>query len=179
MLYTTIDSYAEATGATAHTASRRMKDLAFRVPSGSKGRRSYPLAAAVQTFRPREIDAGAVPAIAQSAHRLSDTLYVESEMLPAARAFAEWLPDPRMRSRLLHIRNAFSIAVGNSPLCTPSVVRALEPLKSLWALNADVTRFILAGATPPDVDKLAPAFAVSCNEALLENYYDSLMEIAA
>lgn len=174
MLYTTIDTYAQAAGVCDDTAGRRLKHVAYRSPSRASGRRFYPVAAAVMTLKQREIAAGAIPALVDSSGILGTALYIEAEMLPTAIALSEWLPDEAMRARLREMHAAFVGAVANSPLCTPTVVRALEPLKTLFVLNKDVTSYVLTGDGRPDVADLAPAFAVSCNDALLERQYAAL-----
>lgn len=184
MIYTTQADYAEAIDGAVETAGRRLKHVAYRSPSRASGRRFYPVGAAVMTLKQREIAAGAIPALVDSSGILGTALYIEAEMLPTAIEFAEWLPEEAMRARLREMNAAFVGAVANSPLCTPTVVRALEPLKTLFVLNKDVTSYVLTGESRPDVSDLAPAFAVSCNDALLEQKYavltasDAMMEAA-
>lgn len=174
MIYTTQADYAEAIGGAVETAGRRLKHVAYRSPSRASGRRFYPVAAAVMTLKQREIDAGAIPALVDSAGILGTALCIEAEMLPTAIDLAEWLPSEAMRARLREMNAAFVGAVANSPLCTPTVVRALEPLKSLFVLNKDVTAYVLTGDGSPDVADLAPAFAVSNNDAVLERQFAAL-----
>ena len=126
------------------------------------------------TLKQREIDARAIPALVDSAGILGTGLYIESEMLPTAIDLVEWLPSEAMRARLREMSGEFIGGVANSPLCTPTVVRALEPLKALFVLNKDVTAYVLTGDGRPDVADLAPAFAVSNNDALLERQYAAL-----
>lgn len=174
MIYTTQSAYADAIGGVVETAGRRLRDVSYRSPTRSSGRRYYPLAAAVMTLKPREIEAGAIPALVDSAQTLGSELYIESEMLPVALDLAEWFPAEAMRARLREMNAAFVGAVANSPLCTPTVVRALEPLKTLFVLNKDVTAYVLTGEGRPDVADLSPAFAISNNDALLERQYAAL-----
>ena len=169
-MYITIETYAAATGTSEATASRRLKGVAYRIPSRERGRRHYHLAAAVQTLKGKEVDAGAVKALTTSARDLfGHDLYVEPEALPLAREFAEWLPT-EARDRLRAAQNAFVVGVSDSRLCTPTIVRNLLPLRELFALCPPVLAWVLTGGAPPDVHNLAPAFAVSNNCAALDHH---------
>lgn len=170
-MYTTIESYAAATGTSDATASRRLKGVAYRIPSRERGRRYYHLAAAIQTLKAKEIDSGAVKALAASVRDLfGHDLYVEPEALPLAREFAEWLPTEAMRDRLRAAQNAFVVGVSDSRMCTPTIVRNLPPLRELFALCPPVLAWVLTGGAPPDAHSLAPAFAVSNNCAALDHH---------
>jgi len=164
-LYVTIDSYCAAAGVCADTAGRRLAGVQYRVPPRERGRKYFPLAGAVMTLKRREIDAG-VCALVQAAVRLDDDLYIEPDALPLAREFADWLPADA-RDRLRSAQNAFVVAVANSRLCTPSIVQNLGPLRELFALCPPVLAWVLIGGTPPDIDHIAPAFAVSNNSPAL------------
>ncbi|WOI29131.1 hypothetical protein [Sulfitobacter dubius] len=177
-MYITIESYAAATGTSEATASRRLKGVAYRIPYRERGRRYYHLAAAVQTIKAKEIDSGAVKALTESARDLfGHDMHVEPEASPLARAFAEWLPSKAMRDRLLAAQNAFVMGVGDSRMCTPTIVRNLPPLRELFALCPPVMAWVLTGGTPPDAQGLAPAFAVSNNCAAL-NHHTNMQEAA-
>jgi hypothetical protein len=178
LLYTTTDYYCAATGVCPTTAGRRLTETPFRLPSLSRGRRFYPLAAALQTLRKRENDAGAIESLVRTSRTLSDDLYIEPDALPLAHSFSEWLPAPAMRDRLRSIQNALVVAVANSRLCTPTIVRNLDALRQLFPLNPDAMRWILVRGDAPDVDNLGPAFAVACNDTALDIYTTSLKEVA-
>ncbi|MFG6604712.1 MULTISPECIES: hypothetical protein [unclassified Sulfitobacter] len=169
-MYTTIESYAAATSTSKATASRRLKGVAYRIPSRERGRRYYHLAAAIQTLKGKEVDEGVVKALTVSARDLfGHDLYVEPEALPLARAFAEWLPSEAMRDRLRAAQNAFVMGVGDSRMCAPTIVRNLPPLRELFALYPTVLAWVLTGGASPDAHGLAAAFAVSNNCAALDN----------
>lgn len=171
-MYITAEQYARAAEVSEATASRRLKGLPYRIPTKARGRRWYPLAAAVQTLKAKEIDAGACEALAEGAKDLHGRdLYVEAEALPMAQAVAEWLPTESMCTRLWTAQNAFVVAVANSRLCTPAIVRNLTPLRDLFALCPPVLAWVLTGENVPDVDHIAPAFAVASNEAALDQYH--------
>lgn len=178
-MYITIKDYCAATGVSDATASRRLKGLPYCFATRRRGRRGYPLPAAVITLKRKEIDAGAAQALAQAARDLHGRdLYIEAGALPMAREFAEWLPDNGMRDRLRRAQNAFVVAVANSRLCSPSIVRNLTPLRDLFALCPTVLAWVLRGGSPPDIDAIAPAFAVASNDAALEQYHTNLQEVA-
>lgn len=177
-MYITIETYARVMGICKTTAGRRLSGAPFRIPTKERGQHYYPLAAAVMTLTPSEVQAGAIGLLAASARLLNDDLYIEPEALSAAQNFAAWLPIPEMRNRLARMQMAFVTAVANSPLCTPTIVASLEPLKALFALNADVSRYVLVGGPVPNVDALAPAFAISNNSALLDQHAAELLEAA-
>jgi hypothetical protein len=169
-LYITIRNYACATGTSEATASRRLK-AASHAASGKRGRLYYHLAAAVQTLKYKEIEAGAVVALAASARDLiGHELYVEAKALPLARSFEAWLPNETMRDRLRAAQNAFVMGVGDSRLCAPTIVCNLSPLSELFALCPPVLAWVLIGGTPPDAHGLAPAFAVSNNCTALDHH---------
>ncbi len=177
-MYITIATYADIVGVCKTTASRRLSGSPFRIPTKENGRHYYPLAAAVMTLAASEIEAGVIGRLAASARLLNDDLHIEPEALSAAQNFAQWLPSPEMRNRLARAQSAFVVSVANSPLCTPTIVASLEPLKALFALNADVSRYVLIGGPVPNVEALAPAFAISNNTALLELHAAALLEAA-
>ncbi|MCA0906259.1 hypothetical protein LCM27_07610 [Ruegeria marisrubri] len=177
-MYVTLSAYADIVGVCKTTASRRLSGAPFRIPTKENGRHYYMLTAAVMALTPSEIEAGAIGRLAGSARLLNDELYIEPEALSAAQDFAQWLPSSEMRSRLARVQSAFVVAVANSPLCTATVVASLEPLRALFALNADVTRYVLVGGPIPNVDALAPAFAISNNSALLNQHAAELLEAA-
>ncbi|WP_417676721.1 hypothetical protein [Pseudodonghicola sp.] len=178
-MHVTIENYCAATGVCAETTGRRLQAVPYRVPERRGAyRKLFPLAAAAMTLKRREIDAGAVAELGRSARPLNNDLYVEPEALPMAREFADWLPDPAMRARLRAAQNSFTVAVANSRLCTPTIVSNLDPLRDLFALCPQVTRWVLAGGTPPDVDHIGPAFAVTNNSAALSLYTNKMMEAA-
>lgn len=178
-MYITIDNYACAADVSEATASRRLADVPFRIPTRARGRKFFPLAAAVQTLKAKEIDAGACEALAGAAQDLHGRdLYVEAEALPMAQAFAEWLPTEGMRNRLRTVQNAFVVAVANSRLCSPTIVRNLTPLRELFALCPPLLAWVLTGADAPDVEHIAPAFAVASNEAALDHTPMTMQEAA-
>ncbi len=177
-MYITIATYSDIVGVCKTTVSRRLSGAPYRIPTKENGRHYYTLAAAVTTLKPSEVKAGVIGLLAASARLLNDDLYVEPEALSAAQDFAQWLPSPEMRNRLARVQSAFVVAVANSPLCTPTIVGSLEPLKALFALNADVSRYVLVGGPVPNVDALAPAFAISNNGALLDQRAAELLEAA-
>jgi len=177
-VYTTIEQYASAADVSEATASRRLKGETYRIPTKARGRRYYHLAAAVQTLKRREIDAGAVCTLVQAAVRLDDDLYIGPEALSLAREFADWLPEPVMRDRLRMAQNAFVVAVANSRLCTPAIVQNLGPLRELFVLCPPVLSWVLIGGTPPDIDHIAPAFAVANNSPSLGLYTEQMKEAA-
>lgn len=167
-MYIKIEDYCAASGVSTATAGRRLAGVPFRIPTRARGRKFFPLAAAVQTLRAKEIDAGACEALAGAAQDLhGGDLYVEAEALPMAQAFAEWLPTEDMCNRLRTAQNTFVVAVANSRLCSPTIVRNLTPLRELFALCPPVLAWVLTSADAPDVDAIAPAFAVASNEAAL------------
>lgn len=176
-LYIKIEDYCAATGVSTATARRRLADVLFRIPTRGRGQRYYHLAAAVQTLKAKEIDAGAVEMLANAARILDDHLYIESAAMPLAQSFADWLSGA-MLDRAHRAQAAFVVAVANSRLCTPSIVRNLDPLKALFLLNPDVLRWIFAGVAAPAIDALAPAFAVACNENALTLYTNNILEAA-
>ncbi|KZY47592.1 hypothetical protein A3731_07825 [Roseovarius sp. HI0049] len=178
-MYTTIEQYARAAGVSDATASRRLADVPFRIPTRGRGRKHFPLAAAVMTLKGKEVDAGAAERLAQAACDLHGRdLYVEAEFLPMARDFAEWLPTEVMRNRLRTAQNSFVVAVANSRLCSPTIVRNLTPLRELFALCPPVLAWVLRGGEAPDVDGIAPAFAVASNEGTLDQYHINMKEAA-
>ena len=174
-MYIKIEDYCDATGVSTATAGRRLSDVPFRIPTRAGGRKHFPLAAAVMTLKAKEVDAGACEALAQVACDLHGRdLYVEAEALPMAQAFAEWLPTEAMRNRLRTAQNSFVVAVANSRLCSPTIVRNLTPLRELFALCPPVLSCVLRGGEAPDVDHIAPAFAVASNEGTLDQYHTNL-----
>ena len=174
-MYITIKNYGCATGTSEATASRRLKDAACHAASGERGRLYYHLAAAAQTLKRKEIDAGAVVALTASARdQIGHELYVEAKALPLARGFAEWLPNESMRDRLRAAQNAFVMGVGDSRMCTPTIVCNLSPLRELFALCPPVLAWVLTGGSPPDAHGLAPAFAVSNNCTALDHHTNML-----
>lgn len=177
-MHITLDGYAAVCGIDPSTAGRRLAHAPFRQPKRSHGRKFFALAAALLTLTPHEIAEGAIPAMVRASERLSKDEYLEPEALPMARDFASWLPDPAMQTRARGGQNAFVVAVANSKLCTPAIVENLEALRDLFVLNQQVTRWILLGGGPPDVDKLAPAFAVANNDSRLAMYTPELKEAA-
>ena len=176
-MHITNDNYCAATGVCPTTAGRRLADVPYLMPTRERGRRYYHLAAAVQTLKGKEIDAGAVEMLANAARVLDDHLYIESAAIPMAQDFADWLSGA-MLDRARRAQAAFVVAVANSRLCTPSIVRNLDPLKALFLLNPDVLRWIFAGVAAPAFDALAPAFAVACNENALALYTNNILEAA-
>jgi hypothetical protein len=130
------------------------------------------------TLKGKEVDSGACEALAKAAKDLhGKDLYVEAEALGMAQSFAEWLPTEAMRNRLRTAHDAFVVAVANSRLCSPTIVRNLEPLKTLFALCPPVLAWVLRGGEVPDIDAIAPAFAVASNEGTLDHHIN--MELAA
>jgi hypothetical protein len=177
-LYVTTDNYCAATGVSSATAGRRLADIPFRIPTQARGRKYFPLAAAVMTLKGKEVDAGAYEALAEAASDLHGRdLYVEAEALPMAHVFAEWLPTVA-RNRLRSAQNSFVVAVANSRLCSPTIVRNLTPLRELFALCPPVLAWVLTGKNAPDVDAIAPVFAVASNEPALDLYMKKLNEAA-
>lgn len=171
-MYITIDTYCAATGVSAATAGRRLADVPFRIPTRARGRKFFPLAAAVTTLKYKESHAGAAQALAEGARDLfGHDLYIEPESLPMARSFAAWLPEPVMRERLEMALSDFVVTVAHSPLCSPSIVRNITPLRDLYAICPPIMRWIICGGAVPDTDSIAPAFAVASNEAALDQYH--------
>lgn len=174
-MYTTIEIYATAADLHEESAGRRLRDVAYRIPAHSRGRKHFHLAAALPTLKRRDIDAGVPAKLARMAVNLDgEGLYIEPEALPLALDFAEWLPTADMRDRLRAARNAFTIAVANSRLCSPTIVQNLDPLRELFALCPPVMKWILTGGTPPDIDAMGPAFAVASNCATLNLFTENL-----
>lgn len=176
-MHITIDNYCAATGVCPTTAGRRLADVPYLMPSRERGRRYYHLAAAVQTLKGKEIDAGAVEMLANAARVLDDHLYIESAAMPLAQSFADWLSGA-MLDRARRAQAGFVVAVANSRLCTPSIVRNLDALKALFVLNPEVLRWIFAGGDVPAIEALAPAFAVACNENALALCTNNILEAA-
>jgi len=171
-VYITIEDYCAATGVSTATAGRRLADVPFRIPTRGRGRKHFPLAGAVMTLKAKEVDSGAAEALAGAAKDLHGRdLYVEAEALPMAQAFAEWLPSEAMRNRLRTAQNAFVVAVANSRLCSPTIVRNLTALRELFALCPPMLVWVLRGGEAPDIDGIAPAFAVASNEGTLDQYH--------
>ncbi|SFQ56497.1 hypothetical protein SAMN05421853_11093 [Roseivivax halotolerans] len=171
-MYISTEEYADAASVSDATAFRRLKGLPYRIPTRGRGRKHFPLAAAVMTLKGKEVDSGAVDALTEAARDLfGHDLYIEPEALPMAHSFAEWLPSETMRARLRAAQNFFTVAVANSRLCTPAIVRNLSPLRELFALCPPVLVWVLTGGEAPDIDYIAPAFAVSSNEAALDQYH--------
>lgn len=174
-MYITIEIYATAADLHEESAGRRLRGVPYRIPARARGRKHYHLAAAVQTLKPRDIAAGVPAKLARMAVQLDgEGLYIEPEALPLALDFAAWLPTTEMRDRLRSVRNAFTVAVANSRLCTPSIVRNLDPLRELFALCPPVLVWVLTGGAPPDIDAMGPAFAVASNCANLNLYMETL-----
>jgi len=177
-VYITIASYAAATGVSEATASRRLTRTAYHIRPHERGRRYYHLAAAVQTLKAKELEAGAVKALTGSACDLfGPDLYLEPESIPLAREFSDWLPTEANRGRLRAAQNAFVMGVGDSRICAPTIVRNLSPLRELFALCPPVLVWVLTGGTPPDAHNIAAGFAVSNNCAALDNHA-TLKEVA-
>ncbi|KAA8605926.1 hypothetical protein [Salipiger aestuarii] len=154
----TLQSYSTAVGVCETTASRRLAGVFHRM----RGRkRSYPLAAALQTLKRKEHHS--IPALVAASQSDRSNLHVEPSALPMAMNFTEWLPSAAMKERLRAAQNAFVVAVANSPLCAPALVENLDALRMLFVLNDEVLRFVVLGGTPPNIDALAPAFAVTNN----------------
>lgn len=175
-MYTTIERYASAVDTSVATASRRLKGIPFVIPTKGRGVQWYPLAAAVQTLRAKEQDS--IPALVKHARDLyPGDFYVEPRALPIAESFIGWC-EGSMRDRARAAQNSFVVAVSNSRICVPSIIRNLEPLKTLFVLNPEVTRWVLVGGTPPDVDNLAPAFAVSNNGPAIDEFNLCMQEAA-
>ncbi|WP_354545967.1 hypothetical protein [Roseovarius sp. MBR-78] len=175
-MYIKIEDYCAATGVSTATAGRRLSDVPFRIPTRGRGRKHFPLAAAVMTLKAKEADA--VPELVQHARDLCrGDPYVEARALPIAESFVDWC-EGGMRDRARAAMNGFVVAVSNSRICTPTIVRNLEPLKALFVLHPDVTRWILVGGNPPDVDNLAPSFAVANNAPALDEYHLNLEHAA-
>jgi len=174
-LYIKIEDYCAATGVSTATAGRRLADVPFRIPTRGRGRKHFPLAGAVMTLKAKEVDSGACERLAGAACDLHGRdLYVEAEALPMAQSFAEWLPTEAMRNRLRTAQNSFVVAVANSRLCSPTIVRNLTPLRELFALCPPVLAWTLRGGEAPDIDGIAPAFAVASNEGTLDKYHANL-----
>jgi len=170
-VYINIASYAAATGVSEATASRRLTGTAYHIRPHERRRRYYHLAAAVQTLKAKELEAGAVKALTGSACDLfGHDLYLEPESITLAREFSDWLPSEANRDRLRAAQNAFVMGVGDSRICTPTIVRNLSPLRELFALCPPVLAWVLTGGTPPDAHNIAAAFAVSNNCASLDNH---------
>lgn len=175
-MYITQEHYARATDVSGPTASRRLRGTPFVIPTRGRGIQWYPLAAAVQTLRAKEMDA--IPDLVQHARDLCrGDPYVEARALPIAESFVDWC-EGDMRDRARAAQNGFVVAVSNSRVCTPTIVRNLEPLRTMFVLNPDVTRWILVGGNPPDVDNLAPSFAVANNGPGLDEYHMTMQEAA-
>jgi len=178
-VYITLEQYARAADVSEATASRRLKGLPYRIPTKARGRRWYPLAAAVTTLKYKESHAGAAQALAQGARDLfGHDLYIEPESLPMARSFAAWLPEPDTRDRLEMAQSDFVVTVAHSPLCSPAIVRNITPLRDLYALCPPIMKWTICGGTVPDTDAIAPAFAVASNEAALDQYHTPMKEAA-
>lgn len=169
-MHTTLHNYVEATGVHVETAGRRLKNVDFLRPPRTGGRKHYGIAAAMQTLSAPEIEVGAIDRLVAGAVSLRDDLYIEAKALPVARQFASWLPTEAMRIRLRAVQNSFVVAVANTRLCTPAIVRNLDTLRDLFALNGAVLNFVLVGGEAPNVDALAPAFCVTCNDSTLDAY---------
>jgi len=175
-LFTTIDRYANAVRVSEATACRRLKGIPFRVPTRGRGIQWYPLGAAVQTLREKEM--GAIEGLTRTARDLdAGDLYIEAPAISIAESFIGWTTGAA-RDRLRAAQNGFVVAVSNSRICSPAIVRNLDPLRTLFVLNPDVTRWILLGGTPPNVDALAPSFAVVNNGPALAEYHANLELVA-
>lgn len=178
-MYIKIEDYCAATGVSTATAGRRLSDVPFQIPTYGRGRKHFPLAGAVMTLKGKEVDAGACAGLARAACDLHGRdLYVEAEALPMAQRFAEWLPTEAMRNRLRTAQNSFVVAVANSRLCSPTIVRNLTPLRDLFALCPPVLAWVLRGSDAPDIDHISPAFAVASNEGALDQYHNTMQEAA-
>jgi hypothetical protein len=162
-VFTTQQNYCAAAGCCIETVGRRLKSIAYS-PGPPYGTRHYPLAQAVTTLRPREIEKGAVERLVATATVSDDSLYVgSSDALDVACNLIEWLPD-NMRTRAVAAQNNFISGVANSRLCTPAVVENLGTLQALVILQPDVLRHVLT-AMPADIERIAPAFALVNNSA--------------
>lgn len=171
-MYITIEKYAKALEIAESTASRRLKGLPFVMPKNGRGTHWYPLVAVVQTLR--GWDAGREVALVRWSRDMREgDLYIEPAALLLAESFLNWC-EGDMKTRARAARNSFVVAVSNSRICTPTIVRNIELLKTLFVLNPEVTRWILVGGTPPNVDRLAPSFAVTNNGANLDVYHTKM-----
>ena len=168
-MFITLESYAFSVGVCETTAARRLKGIPFSIPDNARGRKHFFLPSAVMTLRQKEIDDGAAGRMASVSRDLGDGVYVEGATLSIAERFAEWCSGP-MYTRLRAAQNAFVVAVANSRLCTPVIVENLDPLRTLFPLCSPVLVWILSGGEPPDVDRIAPAFAVASNTTELHTY---------
>lgn len=157
-MFITQHQYADAAQCCVETAGRRMKSIHFHM--GPRGARNYHLAAALVTLKGREIGAGAVPRLAESATAPDDVLFV-GDVLDMARAYVDWLDAPA-RARLAAVQNSFVVALASS-LCAPAVVENLESLRTLIAVQPDVMRHVLTDMPAPEMDRMAPAFAIVNN----------------
>ncbi|WP_288941007.1 hypothetical protein [uncultured Roseovarius sp.] len=130
--------------------------------NGARGVHHYHVAAALPTLRPREYDSA--PALILCAEPPEDSLYVGgAESLAMAQAFIEWLPE-EPRERLRVAQNSFVVALANSNICAAPVVENIENLRVLIVLQPDVLRWIFRCGDVPDMDRLAPAFAIVNNQ---------------
>ncbi|SDY65041.1 hypothetical protein [Citreimonas salinaria] len=150
--------YSRAVGVCIETAARRLK----AVPSQCGDRRAcvYELRAALPTLWPKEVEAGAVERLVAAAAPPEDRLYVGPDALEGARSFIQWLPAQEMRDRLAEIQSDFISGIAASPVCGGPVIRDLENLRTLIAIQPDSMKYILVGGQVPTLDRLAPAFAI-------------------
>ena len=164
-MYTTQKLYSDAVGVVPETACRRFKNIPIAL-SGAYGTRHYLLTRVLPTLRARDFDA--VERLVANSIQPDDTLYVgpPEESLTVAAALIEWLPE-RMRPRLQAAQHAFLAGVGNSKLCSPSIVENLGPLQMLLILQPDILRHVLTSSPRPDMSRLSPAFALVNNTANL------------
>ncbi|GGO50330.1 hypothetical protein SAMN05444398_1011049 [Roseovarius pacificus] len=160
-MYITQHLYARETGRVVETACARLKTVPHI--NGGRGVHHYHVAAALPTLRPREYDS--IPALVLCATPPEDSLYVGGpEALPMARALIEWLPEePRERFRA--VQNSFVVALANSNVCAAPVVENIETLRVLIVLQPDILRWIFRCGDVPDMDRLAPAFAIVNNSS--------------
>lgn len=185
-MFTTIYAYAEAAQIVPSSTSRRLKGIPYLSRSrgdvlpGDPARVGravnwYPLAAVVQTLRKDELDA--IPALVEGAKELHPgDSYVDPRFYYLATPFIRWCGQD-MRSRARRAQNDFVVAVANSKVCSPAIVKNLTALREIFVLHPDVTRWILVGGLAPDLAALAPSFAVANNSPSLEEF-NLTMELA-
>lgn len=160
-MYITQSLYARETGRTVETACSRLCDVPYK--RGRQGVHLYHLARTLPTLRPREH--ASIQALVLCATPPEDSLYVGGpESLQMARAFIGWLPE-EARGRLRAAQNSFVVALANSAVCAPVVVERIEYLRVLIVLQPDVLKWIFKCGDVPDMDRLAPAFAIVNNSS--------------
>ncbi len=161
----TLEEYSKAVDVHRETARRRLQQYSSIL--GPAGRHQYLIADAILTLRPGERKSGAARNLVLEGEHPDEVLYVGGlEAQPRAEALISSFTTDET-ARFQQIRSRFYVSVANSKLCVPFVVKHLDALGVILALQSHVLADVLTGSKTADVEGFSPAFAIVNNSSNL------------